>query len=79
MIERYSEHQKLKNVLFIIFAKTEWLQRFTYLCVQNMPEYRSSLIRILQYKKRIVNSVLIRKDMGLRKPEIWHFYAIDMI
>ena len=38
-----------------------------------MPEYRSSLIRILQYQKRIVNSVLIRKDMGLRKPEIWHF------
>ena len=44
-----------------------------------MREYRSSLIRILQYQKRIVNSVLIRKDMGLRKPEIWHFYAIDMI
>ena len=37
-----------------------------------MPEYGFSLTRILPYKDRIVDSVLIREYTGQRKTVYWH-------
>ena len=37
-----------------------------------MPGYGFSLTRILSYKGRIVDSILIRENAGQCKPVFWH-------
>ena len=41
-------------------------------CRINMPEYGFSLTYIFQYKNRTFHFVLIRENMGQRKPIFWH-------
>ena len=42
-----------------------------------MPEKRFSLTRVFPYKDKIFDSILIRENMGQRKPMFWYVFRSD--